>query len=77
MLLCALHLINQDTPLRNNQPRPCDAFFFFCVIFQLLPQQAPNAVLLEHTLTSTDSSPLHCCETGMQPEREQLLINIS
>ena len=76
MLLCALHLINQDTPLRNNQRRPQDAFFF-CVIFQLLPQQVPSAVLLEHTLTSTDSSPLHCCETGMQPEREQSLININ
>ena len=28
MLRCALHLINQDTPLRNNQPRTRDAFFF-------------------------------------------------
>ena len=44
MLLCALHLINQDTPLRNNQRRPQDPFF--CVIFQLLPQQVPSAVLL-------------------------------
>ena len=69
--------LNQDTPLRNNQPRPRDAFFFFGVIFQLLPQQVPSAMLLEHTLTSIDSSPLHCCETGLQPEREQLLINIS
>ena len=57
--------------------KPSDAFFFFGVISQLLPQQAPKAVLLEHTLTSTDSSPLHCCETGRQPGREQLLINMS
>ena len=34
MLLCALHLINQDTPLRNNQRRPQDPFFlrYFSVI---------------------------------------------
>ena len=36
MLLCALHLINQDTPLRNNQPRPCDAFFLLLRYFSVI-----------------------------------------